>query len=68
MSKNAELNIISRICTQILPILFYISGRIENDVCDDPEDYEAVTSLAGKAREHLIHGGKLPVTSGFLII
>ena len=42
--------------------------RIFGILKDDPEDYEAVTSLAGKAREHLIHGGKLPVTSGFLII
>ena len=42
--------------------------RIFGTLKDDPEDYEAVTSLAAKARAHLIHGGNLPVTSGFIVI
>ena len=41
-----------------------IFGRLE----DDPEDYDAPTSLAAKAREHLIKGGKLPVVTGYLFI
>lgn len=42
--------------------------RIFGHLEDDPENYEAETSLAAKAREYLMKGGKLPITSGFLII
>ena len=42
--------------------------RIFGHLEDNPENYEAETSLAAKAREYLMKGGKLPVTSGFLII
>ena len=42
--------------------------RIFGHLEDNPENYEAGTSLAAKAREYLMTGGKLPVTSGFLII
>ena len=42
--------------------------RIFGHLEDNPENYEVETSLAAKAREYLIKGGKLPVTSGFLII
>ena len=42
--------------------------RIFGHLEDNPENYEVETSLAAKAREYLMKGGKLPVTSGFLII
>lgn len=42
--------------------------RIFGHLEDNPENYEVETSLATKAREYLMKGGKLPVTSGFLII
>lgn len=42
--------------------------RIFGHLEDDPENYEVSTSLAAKAREYLMKGGKLPITSGFVII
>lgn len=42
--------------------------RIFGIIRDNPAEYEGQTSLASRAREHLLRGGKLPVTSGYVII